>query len=73
MALGAYVGGLVGSEAALGAYVGGLRQFRVALEASRGGLGPVWGRYGASVAVLAPLGLLWDGSGDAPGPQGAGA
>ena len=59
--------------AALEAYVGVLKQFRVALGASRGGLGPVWGRQGPLSAVLAGLGALRDGSGDAPGPQGGGA
>ena len=66
-ALGAYVGGLAGSEAALEAYVGVLRQFRVALGASCGGLGPVWGCYGAFVGGLGgswgALGRLWGRTG----------
>ena len=72
-ALGAYVGGLGRSEAALGTYVGGLGRFWAALGASVGGLGPLWGSLGPLRAVLAALGSLLDGSGDAPGPQGAGA
>ena len=67
-ALGAYVGGLAGSEAALEAYVGVLRQFRVAIGASCGGLGPVWGRYGASVGGL---GGSWTAQGRLWGRTGA--
>ena len=54
------------SEAALGVYIGGLGRFGVALGPSVGGLGQPWGLCGRSRRLL-------DGSGDAPGPQGAGA